>query len=410
MDLLNAVKSFYYQYNYSKKLKSLKNCEKPLKVLFLVMENSKWCCQSIYDEMDKDSMFEPLIAVSIIRDAHNGKDLSRNILEENYQFFKARNMNVDYAYRNNRYVDLRIFSPDIVFYEQPWDIPRLHKPLNVSGFALTCYQTYGLTFFKNKASYTKKFHKYLWKYFAENAIEIERFTNLDSYASKNCIDLGYSKLDAYFDKSLIDVNKYWKNAEKTKVIYAPHHSVGKNGTTIATFEANGKFILEYARNNPDITWIFKPHPRFKYALLKNNIMSEEEIEQYYSEWEKIGNIYNQGDYFDIFKSSDLMITDSCSFLGEYMPTQKPIIRLCNKKNPSSLLNKFGEHISAACYLAYDNNQLIDLIEKLLVKKDDNKLQERLNTISYLMDVKEKSAVKICNYLKESTKKGAIKIN
>lgn len=47
-------------------------------------------------------------------------------------------------------------------------------------------------------------------------------------------------------------------------------------------------MLDWAKCHPEFKWVFKPHPRLKNALIKNNIMSEEEVERYYSEWEKIG--------------------------------------------------------------------------------------------------------------------------
>lgn len=40
-----------------------------------------------------------------------------------------------------------------------------------------------------------------------------------------------------------------------------------------------------------------------------------------------------GDYYDIFRTSDLMITDCDSFLTEYLPTGNPVIHLIPSKEP-----------------------------------------------------------------------------
>ena len=152
-----------------------------------------------------------------------------------------------------------------------------------------------------------------------------------------------------------------------------NHSFDKKGLHLATFNQNGRFILELAKNHPKTSWIFKPHPRFKYALLKNNIMNEQEIENYYGEWANIGKVYEQGDYFDIFKTSDLMITDCCSFLGEYFPTKKPLIHLVGLYRSN---NKLGEQIEKALYLANTNDELLTLFKDLICSENDTKRTQR----------------------------------
>ena len=59
-------------------------------------------------------------------------------------------------------------------------------------------------------------------------------------------------------------------------------------------------------------------------------MSEKEVEDYYANWQKIGNVIESGNYFELFAESDLMITDCGSFLVEYFLTQKPLIHLLRK--------------------------------------------------------------------------------
>ena len=72
--------------------------------------------------------------------------------------------------------------------------------------------------------------------------------------------------------------KNHKEKEKKYVIYAPHWSIDDNRTNYATFEWNGKYILEYAKKHPEIKWIFKPHPSLKLRLETQKIMTNEEIE------------------------------------------------------------------------------------------------------------------------------------
>jgi hypothetical protein len=77
--------------------------------------------------------------------------------------------------------------------------------------------------------------------------------------------------------------------------------------------------------------VFKPHPRFKHAVVINNIMSEEQISSYYDEWSKLGEIYEGGDYLKLFVNSAALITDCVSFLGEYLPSKHPVFHLDSLK-------------------------------------------------------------------------------
>ena len=394
--IINRYRAFQCEKNYQKKLESLKNKDK-IRVIFLVSENQKWGYQSLYEELEASERFEPLVLISLLEGVHKGKDKTRRNLEENYNFFKSRGMKVDYAYKDGKYVDLRKFSPDIVFYEQPWGLPKQYKPFYVSAFALTAYRNYGLAIFYDDDNYNPNFHRQLYKYFVDNKLNVKRYESYNTGNSKNCVIIGDSKLDTYFIKENKNIKKIWKDSQKNKVIYAAHHSIGKNSSKLSTFLYHGEFILKLARKYSDTTWIFMPHPQLKYALINNEIMTEDEIDKYYQSWEDAGYVYTQGDYFDIFKTSDLMITDCCSFLGEYLPTGKPIIHLINPNHIE--YNEFGTKIISQDYEAYNCAEIEKIFNELVVNKNDYLKEERMKLIPELIDFSEPSAKKIMRYLK-----------
>jgi CDP-glycerol glycerophosphotransferase (TagB/SpsB family) len=78
-------------------------------------------------------------------------------------------------------------------------------------------------------------------------------------------------------------------------------------------------------------------------------MSKEEYQTYLNNWDNLENskTYLDGEYFDIFKTSDILITDCSSFLAEYFPTLKPIIFL-NRKDRAPF-DKFGNKIKKGFY-------------------------------------------------------------
>lgn len=88
-----------------------------------------------------------------------------------------------------------------------------------------------------------------------------------------------------------------------------------------------------------------------------------------------------------FKSSDLMISDCCSFLAEYLPTKNPLIR--PTRNDSLELNSLGKKVVEGYYQTNSNEELERVFEQLVVKKNDYKKSIRLDSIKNVYNKEEK---------------------
>ena len=372
-DIKNLEDYITAQENYAKVLVRLKEKIKtePLNVIFLSNEPQKWTYDSLYREFEKSEYFKPLVLVYPRERTLSGKDKTLMTVDEQYQFFKNKNINVGYWYMDSKFVELKSFNPDIVFYTQLAELENIDSPVQISEYALTYYCPYGFQMADFKKNYLPTFHKLLFKYICEHNLNINRYEQYKKGNSKNCVALGYPKLDDYIINKQIDNKKYWKNPDKFKIIYAPHHTLNDRIYNFGTFLENGKFILELAKKYKDTTtWVFKPHPLLKFKLIQDKLLSEYEIDKYYEKWENIGKFYDNGDYFDIFRSSDLMITDCASFLIEYLPTGKPLLRLRNSNSIS--LNKLGEYFTSQYYNSFNNEELETMFKELVIKKNDYK--------------------------------------
>ena len=186
-----------YKNKYKKVIQRIKNKKGKIKVVFIVAENQKWAYQGLYELFEKDSKFEPVVLITLLMEVHKGTDKTRNNLDQNYKFFKSRNMNVDFLYENGKYKDLKEFRPDIVFYEQPWELPDMYMPSIVANYALTCYCSYGLPLFELEEDYTNVFHRYLYLNFIDSEYTLNRYTIMDKENKNNCYISNYLKLDAY---------------------------------------------------------------------------------------------------------------------------------------------------------------------------------------------------------------------
>ena len=369
----NKVKNIQKQYAFT--LDRVRKTAKkyPVKVAFIVRELSKWNYWMLYDLLDKDTCFEPVILVSKLMIAHKGKDKTRSSIDKLYNYFKNKGAKVEYLYKNQEYIDLKVFSPDIVVYDEPWDLPEIHMPEYVAKYALTYYAPYSYPLVFYKCDYFIIFYNKLFRYLCENNTMHKWYMDFNKNKLNNCINVGSIKLDILLrGYSSGDVQK--TDSSKINVIYAPHHSFEKKSLNFATFGRDGKFILELAKKYPQTNWIFKPHPRFRHRLLRNKIMTENEYENFLMEWKTVGVICEDEDYVHLFETSDLMITDSLSFLAEYLTTQKPLIRLVNQNHYP--FNDIGNTIVEGYYSVFSHDELEKVFIDLVLNKNDTKKQTR----------------------------------
>lgn len=363
-----------------------------IKVGFLVSENQKWNCQSVYDEMVASSEFDPVILITKVHSKHDDFGKFYTSVNENYEYFKSRGMNVEYAYstETKEYIGLDQFGIDILFYQQPWGIVPVQNMRVTSEFALSCYVPYFVPINDSPIDYDLIFHKMLWHQYSINELVCNQYKKNSKHPMNSYRVVGHPKFDTYLSNEEIKNEGY--------IIYAPHHSFAPSHLNFATFKWNGKYILEYAKSHPEFKFVFKPHPQLKTRMIVRKIMTEKEVDNYFEEWKKIAIYCNDANYFDLFKKSKLMITDCSSFLAEYFPTKNPVINLKNKN--SVKFNPFGKAITDCYYKIYDLETLKSTMKMLLEDNQDPMKEQRLKCLENLNIVNTSTASRILNIIKE----------
>ena len=375
--------------NYSKILqklsKKVKNNEK-IKIVFINCEASKWAYQYIYEKFANDKRFEVEVLISVFDMLRSKKYAYLNIekkAQENYDFFKKQGINVEYAYdfKKNKCIDLRQFSPDIIFYDEPQSVSKLQSPAVASKFALTMHCNYGSAI-TNGDNEKSKIYEELFTYFVDNEF-IKKYLTDCGFSPKKIYVAGQPKIDAYL-KPVNYENKLWKT-DKKHIIIAHHFSFSENTELrFGTFDWNYQFFYDYAKNHPEYEFILKPHPSLKREIIKRGLMNQKEAENYFKNWNKLenANVYESGNYLDMFRTSDLLITDCNSFLFEYLPSKNPVIQLISSKTKGH--NEFGKKIIEGYYKAHNIVEIEEYLEKLLSKNDDDLLKTRENIIKNVL--------------------------
>lgn len=354
-----------------------KNGEK-IRILFLISDAAKWKMQTVFDAMAKSGRFDPQVAVSQFG-WHESRPAAEATGRQTMQFFKDRGIPVVNAcsVKLHKAIPLDTFSPDVVFYGQPWDIEPEHDPVAVSRYALTCYVPYYVpNFSPQNFDYALPFHRTIFRYFLmnENCVGTYREAMGTLTAAGEMVAVGHPMLDNFSEKDSSC------NYNDGVVIYAPHwsfpHKDNPNAANISTFLWSGMLMLEYARSHPEVKWAFKPHPVLRGALLKSGVMREDEVNAYYSAWDAIGESCYDGDYVNLFKRSRALVTDCASFLTEYACTGDPVIRMVS---PVAITKpgQMSECLYSSYYQVRTPEELEPMLDKILIRREDPNRETRL---------------------------------
>lgn len=370
--------------NYRRCLANLRKAAqtRPIRVVFLVSEIAKWKGQGIFDLMKDSDRFEPVIGImELTRFAHLPVDELRRRAEEKVAYFESRGMKaVDiWRYGTRDSLSAREVGADIVFYQQPWDLPKSMRPWNVAKNSLTFYFPYSTP---NRwlvdLDLGHKLHHFIFGYIVINAELAELYERMKkdfvgAYVP-NLLPFGHPTLDDIaVDDTPPDLSR--------PVIYAPHWSIQYGGLNpplkYSTFLETGRTILDYAKAHPEIKWAFKPHPDLMATVVRTGAMTQAEIDAYCHEWEMIGeSCYTaESDYRKLFARSRALVTDCGSFLTEYGCTGKPVIRLiCHNLNVDP--HPAVKGLYAQYYNVRTDAELRDVLEEVVRKGNDPKRTDR----------------------------------
>lgn len=403
-----------YQLNHQIKLERLRTNVrngKKVKVLFMTHDSAVFGAASVYKAMEKDDLFDPYIYVVSRRDV-TYKDFFKDV-KRDMKFFEERGYKVICGYdeyQNPR--DIHAYAPDIVFY----DIPKLYGAAGsfyyrmdrINWEYLTCYIPYGMMMVD---SFYYHYHttciRETWRFFIDTNDDFKRVMADGDFCGFNMILSGYPKFDDYFinrnESSFPQIDN-----ERPLVIYAPHHSLGVSNN-FATFDLYGKSILEFAKQNPNINFVLKPHPllrfqirtRYREGIIK---ISPRDYEEYCKEWKNLPNGFyiEEGEYIDLFRKSCCMITDCGSFIGEYLPSLNPCIYIFNprKKNQEEVYTPLASKILDSYYVTRTEKELLDAIQNIIIKGNDYKRMIREEVLKSEFGTIGHSGEFICSYLKK----------
>ncbi len=341
-----------------------------IRVCFFEPRIACWQFGKIYDLMEQSGVFEPMVVV--VPFFTMGDDAMIEYMDTSFAAFQEKGYRTIRGYdkKTGEFLDIKKeLDPDVVLYSMYWK-NHFQENSYITNFLdiYTFLYSYGFDTvrYQDRAGYNYELQNKVTRYYLPTKIHKGiAEDNMDNHA-ENVYVTGCLKFDYLLDPNYIPENVWKPNGSKKRVIWAPHHTLNERQpyAQCCAFLDLYEFMLEIAEQYRDtIQFTFKPHPMLKPRLYK--LWGKRRTDEYYQRW---ANGFNtqlaDGEYFDLFLTSDAMILDSVSFIPEYAATGKPAF-FTYGKDTRFPVNRFGKAITQHLYRNDDPETLFTDIRNYL---------------------------------------------
>ena len=347
-----------------------------IKVGFVLRTAAEWCGDDLYNLFAKDERFEPTIFLCLPI-TRPDDELAKSAFLRGVEQFKSHGLNI--VPMDNW--KSRMPAQDVMIFLTPYftDLTRTFRLKRISARTLITHITYSFAVaLRNKRFYNKSIFNIAWKVFVSSIIGLELYRKKSELGMPRSFYSGYPRIDPFFKKDST-FRFAWKmtRSDSKRIIWAPHWSINAS-VKYSTFQWNFKFMYEFAKAHPEISWVVKPHPALSLQAISEKIFpSNEAFKEYMQAWNDLPNaqVYTGAYYQDIFVTSDGMIQDCVSFIAEYQYLNKPMIYLTRD---TQIFNELGKAILKAAYLVDGKNfeAIAAAIQKVFIEGNDDKAAVR----------------------------------
>lgn len=351
-----------------------------IRVIFPVIHPSSWKADTVFEKMQKNPFFDPIIFVCPYK--VYGSERMWEYLNYTKDFFQKKSLPTvsSYDQSNKKWVEIEELNADLFFFTNPHNITFPQYYDHIFKNFLTCYLPYhhevgsgGDT----NVQYNQFFHNQIWKIFSTHEHSKKYYKKYSAAKAKNVIVTGAPAMEAIYEQKH---KKYaWKsNDERIKIIFAPHHTIINDKFSYSNFlQYADKFISLAIEMKDSVVWSFKPHPILRSKLNVIEDWGKERTDKYYAFWqEQEFTQFDDAEYDDLFLQSDAMIHDCGSFLAEYLYLKKPVAYMLSEQNQKKIqegyapgdYTKFGLMALNSCYQIKSFEEIQIFITSLITNK------------------------------------------
>lgn len=362
-----------------------------INVLFISFNLPNWKHDSLFKAMQSSSRFSPAILVvpemqvtDLGQREHAMNTLITYCRQNGYPYFTLCNSDGDTEGRTipDKY--------DLLIYSKPYlgGVPAsLDYPLYKNRLLLAIH--YACHSVDADWACNQPYQLWAWMDFYENESTAQGSAQYKECGGLNNVITGLPVFDAFM---LPPKNNPWKSQSDgiKKIIWAPHWTIPPSASCLGQY-SNFLAMAEYMRNLSEETrgifqWAFKPHPLLKHALYAHPDWGKDRTDEYWEWWSRQSNTQlEEGEYSDLFLTSDAMIHDCCSFSCEYHFTGKPVLFICdNEEKHTQNLNDMAISGFRAQYIGKGIGDIERFLQETVLQGLDPKRDERLNFRSHYL--------------------------
>lgn len=178
--------------NYIKKLKQIRNSNKPIRTVFICSDIHHTDFIGLYNLLyfDKDFKMFPLIIVT--DNLLESEPINEDIMQKNLELLKNFKIDAidDMDRTTKKLISLQAFKPDLIFYQKPIHIKDDFNPYKISEMALTFTVEYAISnanFTTLGSKYFRKQVSNLWKVFVGNKDDQNLYSEYTDTQNKDVV-------------------------------------------------------------------------------------------------------------------------------------------------------------------------------------------------------------------------------
>jgi len=352
-------------------IKQKKERKEKIQVAFQTYSAAQWPAEEVYRKLDNNPNFDVRVVVSPLMDRDTESSVNSYMqtaewfTKGNYRVFEGLDIS---TYEVSDWNSMGGF-PDILYQLSSWflSLPQKQQFVKLPLRTLIAYIPYSIYLADNANGsfaindvYNKESMNMMWRVYCDSQYNLERYRKYELLRGVNVRYSGYAKMDYFYKGNMFDSKKIcelWGIPQGAapnkikKIIVAPHFTVtNSDSLSYSTFHKNMWFwqylILKYEN---EVSFVFKPHPNLRWKSVQKGLFKTyEEYDSYVEWWDSRpnGKVVQDASYLEYFATSDAMIMDSGSFIGEYLYAKKPLLFLTR---PEQTFMEIGKRVLDAYY-------------------------------------------------------------
>lgn len=353
--------------------KKLPKRDGPIRVGFVCQYIPVWHkLELVYDLMCRDPRFEPMLICVPSNIKHGqleGSDLTNDTWEhfQSHGYPQARNALLP----DGSWLDLEELALDYIFFPRPYNdlMPGCYHSSLVSRYSRICMVLYAMNISVEDADTTlnRDFFRHVSCFFAECDFSLKtnrRWSWLSHLLGlQHSVYFGMPGVESFYDAQTLPRPAWDFSRGGFRAMWTPRWTTdpAMGGSNFFTYY---EFLFQFARENPEYEFLFRPHPLTLSHFLETGEMTQTQVDDFLAQCQQIPNISldKEKGYAATFWGADVLISDTSGLIPEFFVTGKPLIFCAS--------NMYLEPVSSTkrmlqgCYVVYNKEELTACLAQL----------------------------------------------